>query len=277
VPEPLPAVRRVAVPTPTLPPATTTNCWVLGNRRVTVVDPASPWPAGQQAVADALDGFEVERIVLTHHHPDHVGGVLDLRERCGAPVLAHRLTAERVPFAVDGLLDEGSVLRTDTSTWQVLHTPGHATGHLCLHDEEAHVLVVGDMVASEGTIVLDPPEGELGAYLASLQRLAALEPRVLLPAHGTAIPDDGRAGGAVAWLQAYIAHRNMRTQQVRVGLRAHPDGARPADLVPVIYADVPAFIYPVAERQVLCHLLWLVGQGEVRQAGERFTLQEGRP
>ncbi len=249
----VPGLSVVPVLTPTLPPATHTNAVVLGHRAVTVIDPASPWEDEQQRLADALSEVEVQAILLTHHHPDHVGGVEDLRRRTGAPVLAHPATAERVPFAVDQLLLDGDVYETDAGAWRVLHTPGHAAGHLCL--EREGVVVAGDMVAGVGTIVLDPPEGDLGLYLASLERLRALNPRVLFPAHGPALTE------AVATLDTYIAHRHARTAQVRAAL-AQREPAAPSDLVTLIYPDLHPFMRPVAARQVLCHLRWLCVQGE---------------
>lgn len=248
-----PGVSVVPVRTPTLPPATHTNAVVLGQRRVTVVDPASPWEDEQEALARALQGLEVEAILLTHHHMDHVGGVEDLRCRTGAPVVAHPGTAERVRFPVDRLLLEGERWETDAGTWRALHTPGHAPGHLCL--EREGVVVAGDMVAGVGTIVLDPPEGDLSLYLHSLERLRALEPRVLIPAHGPALTE------ALTLLETYIAHRHLRTGQVRQALAAR-EPAAPAELVPLIYGPLSPLIEAVAARQVLCHLRWLCVQGE---------------
>ena len=97
----IPGVRVFPVRTPTLPPATHTNAWVLGERDVVVVDPASPWPEEQEALANALDGVTVRAIFLTHHHRDHVSGAEDLRARTGAPILAHPQTVGLVPFSVD--------------------------------------------------------------------------------------------------------------------------------------------------------------------------------
>ena len=261
----IPGLSVVPVRSPTLPPATHTNAWLLGDKRVVVVDPAGAWSEERQRLADALSHLEVAAIFLTHHHIDHIGGAVDLRERTGAPIFSHAHTAEQVDFEVDEILNEGDVVKTDAGDWQVLHTPGHARGHLCLHGEQGH-LVAGDMVAGEGTIVLDPPEGNLGDYLTSLARLRDLNPTALLPAHGPELLD------SVAYLQHYIDHRHSRTVQVQQVLTDFSKPALPRELVPIIYPDIPVFIHPIAARQVLCHLQWLQAEGVVVCAEDRFEM-----
>lgn len=258
----------MAVPSPTLPPATTTNCWLLGHAAVIAVDPAGVEPRDQAGLAEALDGRVVQAIFLTHHHGDHVGGARDLQARTGAPILAHSHTASKVPFPVDRLIDEGDVLRTDAGRWTALLTPGHARGHLCLCSEHGDTIVAGDMVAGEGTIVLDPPEGDLAAYLGSLARLAALDPTRLLPSHGDVIEP------ALPLLEHYVSHRHARTRQVRMALDAC-GAARPLDLVAAVYPDLPRAFHPVAARQVLCHLLWLSDQGAIGCSGDTFLSHGG--
>lgn len=252
-------VSVVPVRTPTLPPATHTNAYVLGEHRVTIVDPASPWEDQQALLAGALAGLQVERILLTHHHIDHSSGAEDLRRRTGAPIYAHPDTAARLSFPIDILLGDGDLVETDAGRWRVLHTPGHAAGHLALHDAASGAVVAGDLVAGEGTIVLDPPEGHLATYLASLARVAALQPTTVLPAHGPPL------GPEV--LATYTAHRHARTEQIRVALRTHGEAA-PEDLVPAVYPSLHPFLAPVAARQLLCHLVWLVEQGEVTEGSQ---------
>ncbi|MEL6344782.1 MAG: MBL fold metallo-hydrolase [Myxococcota bacterium] len=251
------------VESPTLPPATHTNAWILGERRVTIVDPAGISADARAVLGEAVADSTVETIFLTHHHRDHIGGVETLRAATGARVLAHPETASRLPFAVDEIVDEGFVLQTDAGDWEAIHTPGHAPGHLCLIREDGAV-VAGDMVAGVGTILLEPSDGgNLRAYLHSLQRLIDAGPDVLLPAHGPEIT------AAVDYLDSYISHRHQRTRQIQQAL-AGRGWSEAIALVPTVYAGVPQMFWPMAARQVLCHLLWLAEQGAVERDGDSF-------
>ena len=269
------SVEVLALKSPTLPPATTTNCYFLGDVDMAVVDPASPWKEQQQCLLDTLEkmarvGRAASCILLTHHHHDHVGGVNALRAATGLPVFAHPRTAELLAgdIQVDGLLNEGDWVQTGSSRWRCYHTPGHASGHLCFFNEETGELIIGDMMAGEGTIVLDPPEGDLRAYLESLARLRDLGSQICYPAHGPALEPPAER------FQQYIDHREMRTQQVRE-LVAQKHRVSPEDLVKVIYAELPRAIWPIATRQMLCHLQYLVGRGEIKHSGVGFESCEG--
>ena len=165
-----PGIGRLIVPTDTLPPATATNAWLLGTDAITVVDPGASDPKVQDAVAHALRNDRVERIVLTHHHPDHTSGARHLAQATGAPIVGHPDTLAF--FApLDGGLHDGAVVKAGHDRWDVLHTPGHAHGHICLLRREDGFAVVGDLLAGEGTILIAPPEGHLATYLHSLERL----------------------------------------------------------------------------------------------------------
>jgi ribonuclease/clavin/mitogillin len=254
--------------TPTLPPAAHTNCWIvdLGNR-VAVVDPGSPWPE-EQARLDrfletlASEGRPAREVWLTHGHGDHVGGVAALAAR-GLTVRAHRDIAPRLPGILFKPLREGELLG---GRWGVLFTPGHARDHVVFHDEETGALLVGDMLSTLSTIVIDPPEGDMVEYERQLERLLALSPRTLYPAHGPP------AAAGVAALQGYLAHRAEREGLILEALRQ--PGTLP-EVTARAYADVPPQLWPVAQRSGLAVLLKLAAQGRAVEQAGRWRLSAG--
>jgi ribonuclease/clavin/mitogillin len=255
-------IRVLALRTPTLPPAAHTNVYLVGPERgpVAVVDPGSPYP-DQQAILDAvLERARIELVLLTHHHGDHAGGASALAARWGVPVAAHAATARRLEgrVAVTRMIEDGEVVHGA----RAIATPGHAEGHLCFAVGEA--VIAGDMVAGLGTILIDPSEGDMALYLASLERLLAEPPGALLPAHGPMIPD------GPAKLREYLAHRRMREDRVVAALASGASFTLDA-LVPVVYADTPHALWPLAERSLRAHLAKLVAEGRARQVHDGWS------
>lgn len=266
--------------TPTLPPATHTNSFALGGRDVVLVEPATPYEDEQRAWiawARALEGQgrRLVAIVATHHHEDHVGGLDVLARELSVPVWAHDATVERLeerarPSVTRRLADGDTFVLEGPrdESWTVLHTPGHAPGHVCLFDERSRTLVVGDMVASVGTILIAPGDGDMKTYLEQLERLAALDASVALPAHGDPIDEPA------ALLRKYVQHRLMREQKVLLAVRAAGEaGASSAELVPVAYDDTPARLWPIALLSLEAHLDKLEKDGRVaRTAANGFRV-----
>jgi ribonuclease/clavin/mitogillin len=263
-----PGVLLFPLRTQTLPPASHTNCYVLGLGESVLVDPGSSMEVEIDRLVQSLEvlieeeGRSLESIWLTHHHPDHVGGVEVLRRRFDLPVCAHPATAERLQ---ESGMKVDTPLRDDQVIWlegpspfpvRVLYTPGHASGHLCFLDETRGSLLAGDLVAGFGTIVIDPPDGNMGDYLHSLQRIGELGPRTLFPSHGPVTVDvDGK-------LNQLIEHRHWREQRI---LEAWKAGLRePSELRAQVYAEIPPMAHPLAERQVIAHLEHLEAQGQLK-------------
>lgn len=252
--------------TPTLPPASETNTSFVGREDVWIVDPATPWDDARARLLAAVaalpsKGRRAAGIVLTHHHGDHVGAAAWLREQTDLPIHAHPRTAELLgrSVTVDQTLEEGDSLRGSDSpddSWDVLHTPGHASGHIVLWERQRRLMVAGDMVAGIGTILVETPDGHMATYIAQLERLAALEPARLVPAHGPVL-DDG-AGK----LRQTAQHRRMREAMVVAALAA--GGADLAELTRRSYPELPKPTLPLAERSCLAHLLKLCEEGRAR-------------
>jgi glyoxylase-like metal-dependent hydrolase (beta-lactamase superfamily II) len=264
-------VSLFAARTPTLLPATHTNSYALGTREVVLVEPATPYEDEQRAwIAWARSlpstGRRPVAIVATHHHVDHVAGVEVLVRELGLPLWAHEATAARIDAPVARRLADGETLVLDgpePQAWDVLHTPGHAPGHVCLWNAEERTAVVGDMVASVGTILIAPHDGDMRVYIEQLERLAGLDARVALPAHGEPIDDP------TALFRRYVAHRLARETKVVSAVSAlGPEGATVAEILALAYDDTPASVWPVAMLSLQSHLYKLVGEGKVR-GGDR--------
>jgi len=259
-------VRLLALRTPTLPPATATNTLVVGRKRLAVIEPATPHADEQVALDELLSalvgaGADVAAILLTHHHQDHTGYATALRERTGAPIYAHARTAARLDFPVDVLLADGQEVALDDGfSLAAMHTPGHAPGHLVFCEQRTGLAYAGDLVAGTGTILIDPEDdGDMIAYLASLERVAAARPAALVPAHGPVLDDPQGC------LRRYRAHRLMREERV---LAAIPAAWRAiAAVLAEAYADTPTALWPLAARSLEAHLHKLTAEGQVRRCG----------
>ncbi|MCS6799552.1 MAG: MBL fold metallo-hydrolase [Myxococcota bacterium] len=271
-------VRALAVRTPTLPPATHTNAYLLGSAQALLVEPAPEDEDEIDALVRWVDeairrGVRPIAIVATHHHRDHVGAARALCARLSLPLWAHRETARRLAsqLRVDRWLQDGDRIElagAAPTRVQVLHTPGHAPGHLCLLEERTGALVAGDMVAGVGTILVDPDDGDMSAYLASLERLAALRPAVLLPAHG------GPLRPAVEVLERYVTHRRWRERRVLDAVRERARPVLPHELLARVYDDVPSSAWPLAVRSVESHLLDLQRRGLLERRAEGWMALE---
>ena len=265
-------VTRVSLRTPTLPPATHTNAYLVGRDDFLVVEPASPFGPEQSRLfatveARRAQGHRVVGALLTHHHADHVGAAWALRDRFGVPVMAHPETALRLRQRgpVDIELREGDALPPclDDLDLALLHTPGHAPGHLCVHAQKHGWLIAGDMVASVGTILVDvDDDGDMDDYLTQLQRLADRAPGTVLPAHGEPI------GDGVERLRFYVRHRLQREAKILDAVRggAHELGA----VVARAYDDTPVTVWPLAARAARAHLARLEKLQRVAHRAGRY-------
>lgn len=260
-----PGIWMFPVTSPTLPPATHTNAWIVGGRQVVLVDPGTDERFDLDHLALVLErrlriGASLAAIVLTHHHRDHVAGAAALAARFGVPVRAHPATADVLhargsSLAVEPDLEDGTRLDLGGMTLVAHHTPGHAAGHLLLEVPERRVALIGDLLSGFSTIVIHPDEGDMGQYVDSLRRARELDVALLLPGHGP--PLQPRA------LDRAIAHREERGQRVLDAVTAGPPDL--PSIAAAAYADTPGAPPRLAALQTRAHLLDLERRGLVRR------------
>lgn len=251
-------VRRVLCGNPGAMTGPGTNTYLIGIDEVAVIDPGPADDVHLDAVA-AAGGGRIRWILCTHTHPDHSPGAAGLKERTGAEVLAFD---DRDGLVCDRHLTDGDRIEGTEFTLETIHTPGHASNHLCFLLQRERMLFSGDHVMDGSTVVISPPDGDMAAYLTAIDRLRGWRPalRSIAPAHGHLIEDPK------AKLDDYASHRLDRERQVVDALAQAGGAAGTAALVEAIYTDVPEFLHPMARRSVWAHLRKLGVEGRAASA-----------
>ena len=249
-------------------PGTNTYLIGTGEQRL-LLDPGQGIDVYLPVLESALQragGVELQEIVLTHGHPDHIGGCEQVMERYG------ELQVSKYPWpAIDSSYDfpmrdlqHGSCIETEGATLRAVHTPGHAPDHLCFILEEEHALFSGDNVLGIGTTVIPSESGDLAQYMASLELLLDEAPKRIYPAHGPCI-EDGEAK-----VREYIAHRKLRDAQI---LSAMDEGAQTVgEIVKIVYAAYPEALHAAAGQSVTSHLRKLEHEGMTRRTDDEQPL-----
>jgi recombination protein RecT len=241
-------VRRLTAPNPSMMTGPGTNTYIVGEREFVVIDPGADIVSHIERIA-ALVGRACKAIVCTHSHPDHSPGAARLKALTGAPILglsSAPTARENSRFKPERELADGEVLQVDDSRLRVHHTPGHAANHLCLELIEDGLLFSGDHVLNGSTTVVDPPDGHMGDYLRSLDKLAVLPVDFILPAHGYVLAP------ARAAIEKLKQHRLAREDKLRKARAAAPL-ASPEALVSVVYDDVDTKLHGIALRSMMAH------------------------
>lgn len=262
-----PHVHRVTARNPGVMTGPGTNSYLVGaGEEWAVIDPGPADDRHIQALLDAAPG-PIRYILVTHTHRDHSPGASPLKSATGALLLGRATPHphwQDPAFAPDRELHHDDRLTLGPNTLRVIHTPGHASNHLCFLLEGERILFTGDHIIQGSTVVIDPPDGDMAAYLRSLESLLSEPVDYLAPGHGTLIPQPHEA------IRGLVRHRLRRESKV---LRALPS-QHPADLptlVRSVYDDVPPQLHPLAERSLLAHLLKLEAEGRARRIADGWT------
>ncbi|MGD2151873.1 MAG: MBL fold metallo-hydrolase [Gemmatimonadales bacterium] len=241
-----------------------TRTYILGPAPCVVIDPGPDLADHLDAVEVALGALDVAALCITHYHADHAAGAADLVLRLAAPLAATPESAERAALdPPDLLLAAGSTVSFGGGQLEVVPAPGHCADHVCFHWPQARSLFTGDTVLGEGTSMIAPPEGDMAAYMATLERLAQLDLSIIYPGHGPEVYEPA------AKLDEYIRHRLERERQVLDALAA--GAGTPAEIRARVYEELDPRLFGAAEGSVRAHLAKLVDERRVRVEGDRHA------
>jgi glyoxylase-like metal-dependent hydrolase (beta-lactamase superfamily II) len=260
-----PGIVRITAPNPGVMTGPGTNSYIIGERELVVVDPGPAIESHVAALREAV-GDRLKWIVCTHTHLDHSPAAAALKNATGARIgghLAEQDGRQDGDFAPDVLLHDNDSVTVEGVTLRAVHTPGHASNHLCYLLEAQKLLFTGDHVMQGSTVVISPPGGDMQAYLASLDKLLALELAALAPGHGHLIHTPHEEA------RRLIAHRLKREQKI-VDALARRNPVTLDELVRDAYDDVPERIHPVARRSLHAHLIKLEREGKASVEDEHW-------
>ena len=247
-----PLTKRIVAPNPGMMTGPGTNTYLIGTKELAVIDPGPLIDTHIDAIVDAAknSGSKIQWIICTHTHRDHSPAAEPLRQKTGAQVIGQHappgITQDKT-FTPDQIWQHHDQLKTDRFTLRAIHTPGHASNHLCVYLEEEQLLFTGDHIMEGSTVVIAPPDGDMADYIDSLELLKKYTIKNLAPAHGDILRDPERT------INSTIRHRLRREKKALQRLAQ----LQPCDiktLVTSVYDDVPAFLHGVAELSLLAHL-----------------------
>jgi glyoxylase-like metal-dependent hydrolase (beta-lactamase superfamily II) len=263
-----PNLQRIVAPNPGALTGPGTNTYVLGTGAAHLVIDPGPDDANHLERILLAAGGGIAQILCTHSHPDHSPGAAALARRTGAPVRGRpppRDDYQDLTYVPDATIEDGDVFEVPGATLRALHTPGHASNHVCFLLEPEGWLFTGDHLMSGSTVVILPPDGSMRLYLESLRRLRTLPLTALVPGHGAVMPD------ALGEVERVIAHRLRREAKVIDVLQRQAGPATVEALVAEVYDDTPVSLHGLARHSLLAHLQKLDEEARIGRDGERWT------
>ncbi len=272
-----PGIRRVIANNPGPFTFHGTGTYILGTGNVAVIDPGPDNPEHIEAILAGLDGETISHILVTHTHTDHSPGCRPLQAQTGAPTYAfgphgagkleEGVQVEEggdMDFTPDHLIKHGDIIQGGDWTVECVYTPGHTSNHMCFALQEQKALFTGDHVMGWSTSIISPPDGDMAAYMRSLELLLERDDAVYWPTHGPSIVDPK------AHVRAFIAHRLEREEQI---LKCIDEGTHLIrEMVPLMYRDTPEFMYPAAARSVLAAMENLLKKNKVVADGNALSM-----
>ena len=261
-----PLVRRITAGNGSVFTGPGTNTYLVGKEEVTVIDPG---PAMQEHI-DVITAAapNIKQILVTHTHPDHSPGVRLLKEKLDVPaygMLTNSSKNQDQTFSPERILDDGEVFQEEEFSIEVVHTPGHASNHLCFILKEEKLIFTGDHIMNGSTVVIGPPDGNMKQYIQSLEKLKDYDIEKIAPGHGELLENPHEVAD---WI---INHRLEREKKVFQALKEATKGT-PDSLVEKVYDDVDSSLFPIAKASLLAHLIKLEEDQLIYSSGEEYFI-----
>ena len=262
-----PLVRRITAGNGSVFTGPGTNTYLVGKEEVTVIDPG---PAMQEHI-DVITAAapKIKQILVTHTHPDHSPGVRLLKEKLDVPaygMLTNSSKNQDQTFNPERILDDGEVFQEEEFSIEVVHTPGHASNHLCFILKEEKLIFTGDHIMNGSTVVIGPPDGNMKQYIQSLEKLKDYDIEKIAPGHGELLENPHEVAD---WI---INHRLEREKKVFQALQEATKGT-PDTLVEKVYDDVDSSLFPIAKASLLAHLIKLEEDQLIYSSGEEYFIE----